>query len=128
MLAALPSGAKGSMRLCCRAGRAGVDAHRRRLQVKRGRALLSAAAAARMPLLQELDLSASDDSKVVGLAAGLQALAEGPAVVTRAKVWIQGSASALDRLVSALAGLTALTRLELIVSLEGSQLAMQPLA
>jgi hypothetical protein len=115
VLAALPSGAKRALRLCCRAGRAAVDAHARRLEVKQGHDLLSAAAAARMPLLQELDVTASDDAKLITLAAALRALAQGPARLTSATLWAQGGGSALGGLVSAVACLTLLTRLDLSV-------------
>jgi hypothetical protein len=127
VLAALPGGAKRVLRLTCRAGRDAVDGHARRLEVTHGHALLGAAAAARMPLLQELELSSNDDGKAAALAAGLRALAQGPASVTRAKLLMGGSASALDGLVSALACLTELTRLELSVTLHGTDGATQPL-
>jgi hypothetical protein len=120
VLACLPSGAKRALRLCCRAGRAAVDAHARRLEVCQGRTLLGPAAAARMPLLQELELSANDDADVLALAAGLRAVAQGPAEPRRATVWAIGSGAALGGLVSALAALKALTRLELSIESEGS--------
>jgi hypothetical protein len=125
VLAALPSAAKPCLRLCCRAGRASVDAYARRLEVWQGYSLLGPAAA-RMPLLQELRLSAFDDD-VLALAAGVRALARGPARLTRATVWAQGGGSALGGMVSALRCLTALTRLELTVNLEGSKWAAPPL-
>jgi hypothetical protein len=115
VLAALPSGAKASLRLSCRAGRKAVDAHARRLEVKLRRSLITPAAAARMPLLQEVELSASNDADALELAAGLRALAEGPARLANATVRAEGGGSALAGLVSALSGLTALTRLELDV-------------
>jgi hypothetical protein len=120
VLAALPSGAKAGLRLCCRAGRAGVGAHARRLEVRQGHGLLSPAAAARMPLLQELRLRAYDDAEPLALAAGLRALAEGPARLRRATVSLQGGSSAVGGLVSALTGLTALTCLDLHVETEGA--------
>jgi hypothetical protein len=118
VLAALPSGAKASLRLSCRAGREAVDAHARRLEVERGHALLSATAAARMPLLQALESPAGSSTETLALAAALRALAQGPAQLRRATVRAEGGGSALGGLVSALAGLAALTRLELDVDLE----------
>jgi hypothetical protein len=127
VLAALPSGAKTCLRLSCRAGRAGVDAHARRLEVNQGHALVSPAAAARMPLLQELEVWAHNDAQTRALAAGLRALARGPARLRRATVLAEGGGSALGGLVSALSCLTALTRLELTVDLLDSPWAAPPL-
>jgi hypothetical protein len=127
VLAALPSGAKRSLRMCCRAGREAVDAHARRLEVKQGHELLGPAAAARMPLLQELDLVANDDAKNLALAAGLRALARGPARPRRATVWAQGGGSALGGLVSSLSGLTALTHLDLSVYMDDPRWTAPPL-
>jgi hypothetical protein len=122
VLAALPRGAKHPLRLSCRSGRAAVDAHARRLEVCHGgHAPLSPAAAARMPLLQELRLSAYNDTNLLALAAGLRALAQGPAQLRRASVHARGRSSALAGVVSAFAGLTALTRLELRFDLDGPQ-------
>jgi hypothetical protein len=114
VLAALPRGAKRTLRLSCRAGRDAVDARARRLEV--GHLPLTAAAAARMPLLREVVEMPSDfDARVLALAGSLRVLAEGPATVTRvsesASGHVDGSAGA--EVVSALAGLTALTCLEL---------------
>jgi hypothetical protein len=116
VLAALPCGARPALRLCCRAGRAAVDGHTRRLRVMgRGLTLLSPAAVARMPLLQEADLTATDDTAVLALADTLRALR---AQLRRATVAVlPSSGSALGRLYSALASLSALTRLELRVDL-----------
>jgi hypothetical protein len=119
VLAALPSGAKGPLRLSCRAGRDAVDAHARRLEVKCGQGLLSPAAAARMPLLQELHLSA-DNADAPALAAGLRALAHGPAQLRRANVYASAGGCALGGLVSALASLTGLTCLKLDAYLDAS--------
>jgi hypothetical protein len=121
VLAALPQGAKPSLRLTCRAARDAVDAHARRLEVVHGCSLIGATAAARMPLLQELELSAYDDTAVLALAAALRAVAQGPAKLRRITVVAHGGGSALGGLVSALAGLAALTCLELGVELEESQ-------
>jgi hypothetical protein len=131
VLAALPGGAKPSLRLTCRAARAAVDAHARRLDVRKAPfGLLSAAAAARMPLLQELDASADDTSysgnpQTTALAARLRALAQGPAQLRRLRLAVRsaslGGASAVGSVVSALAGLTALTRLEMAVQLTDSR-------
>jgi hypothetical protein len=126
VLAALPPGAKRGLRLSCRAGRDAVDAHARRLDARQGHALLGAAAA-RMPLLQKLDLSANDGDKIVELASALRALAQGPARLRNATVWAQGGGSALGSLVSSLAGLAALTRLELSVYLDDPQWTAPPL-
>jgi hypothetical protein len=111
VLAALPGGAKRALRQCCRAGRDGVDAHARRLEVGRGPRLISAAAAARMTQLREVDVTAGDDDVALRLAAGLRALAQGPAVLTCATVLVTCKGPALG----ALARLTALTRLDLDV-------------
>jgi hypothetical protein len=118
VLAALPSGAKPSLRLSCRAGRAAVDAHARRLGVRQGHHLLSVTTAARMPLLQELNLSAYNDTQNLALAAGLPALAQGPARLRRSTVFAQGGSSAAGDLVLALGCLTALTHLDLSVYLD----------
>jgi hypothetical protein len=127
VLAALPRGAKPALRLSCRAGRSAVDAHARRLEVCHGgHAPLSPAAAARMPLLQELRLLAYSDAAVLALAAGLRAVAQGPARLRRANVFAQGRSSMLGGVVSALAGLTTLTRLKLTVVLEGSRWRTAP--
>jgi hypothetical protein len=128
VLAALPSGARRhALRLCCRAGRDAVDAHARRLEVRQGHALVSAAAAARMPMLRELELWAHNDAETRALAAGVRALARGPARVRRALVvCVQCSGSALGGLVSALGGLTVLTCLELQADV-GSPWAAPPL-
>jgi hypothetical protein len=120
VLAALPRGAKPCLRLCCRAGRAAVDAHARRLGAWNGYGLPgSAAAAARMPMLQELGASAYGDAKVLRLAAGLRALAQGPARLGRARVWVQGTGPAVGGVVSAVAELAGLTSLKLTVCLDG---------
>jgi hypothetical protein len=74
------------------------------LEVGRGHALLNAAAAARMPLLQEAVLTANGSTKTLALAAAL-----------RAAAGCAGGGSAVGSVVSALAGLTALTRLRLTV-------------
>jgi hypothetical protein len=118
VLAALPSGAKPCLRLSCRAGRAAVDAHARRLEVGHGHALHSPAAVTCMPMLQELVLYAYNATNTLALAAGLRAVARGPAQLRRALVWAHGGGSALGSLVSSLAGLTALTRMELGVHLD----------
>jgi hypothetical protein len=118
VLAALPSTVRPYLRLSCRAGRAAVDAHARRLEVGQDDPPISAAAAARMPLLREVDLSADDDARAHALAGSLRALARGPASVSNATVWARGGGAALGGVVSALTGLTALTRLELRVTLE----------
>jgi hypothetical protein len=127
VLAALPSGAKPSLRLCCRAGRAAVDAHTRRLEVWQGLALLSPAAAARMPLLQEVRVSAFFEANVLALAAALPALAQGPAQLRRVTVVADGGGAAVGGLMSALSCLTALTRLGLSVELADGQWAAPPL-
>ena len=126
MLAALPSDAKHNLRLSCRASRAAVDAHARLLSVKYGQTLLNDAAAARMPMLKELFLWADNDSNIMGLAAGLRALAQGPATVTCATVRVQGGESALGGIVSALASLTALTGLELTFTQRDLSMAPPP--
>ena len=64
---------------------------------------------------------------VFALAAALPTLAQGPAQPSCARVSAQGSGSALGGIVSALAGLTSLTRLELTVSLKDSQWRAPPL-
>jgi hypothetical protein len=126
VLAALPSGAKPCLRLSCRAGRAAVDAHARRLELKRCQTMVSPAAAARMPLLQELDVAAGD-TDVREVAAGLQALAQGPAQLRRATVWARGGGRNLGRLLAALSCLTALTRVDLSVYPDGTQRVAQRL-
>jgi hypothetical protein len=70
-----------------------------------------------MPLLQELDVSVDDDADVLALAAGLRALAPGPARLRRATLVADGGGAAVGGLVSALGCLTALTRLGLSVEL-----------
>jgi hypothetical protein len=127
VLAALPSGAKPCLRLCCRAGRAAVDAHARRLELKHCQTVVSRAAAARMPLLQELNASAYGDANTLGVASGLLVLAGGPAQLRNATVFARGGGAALGNLVSAVRCLTALTRLSLSVHPDGTQRVAQPL-
>jgi hypothetical protein len=123
VLAALPSGARPALRLCCRAGRGAVDGHTRRLRVGRKQTPLSFAAVARMPLLQEAELSAEDDAETLALAAALPALAR----LRRATVSAEASGCALGVLVSALASLRALTGLALWVHMKDTQWAAPPL-
>jgi hypothetical protein len=124
VLAALPSGARPALRLSCRAGRAAVDGHTRRLHIKRDQPLVSPAAVARMPLLQESHLVAWDDDVALrALVVTLPALAR----LRRDHLWARGSSSILGGLVSSLAGLTALTRLHLSVDPKGSRWSAPPL-